>query len=228
MSDEKKKDSKVIKPKSWIERLAERAGYMKKIGEVKRSFEETKLGDTSVSILQDQKLAERIQVLDILMFAMNKAIPDDVPPKARVKILKDRLDLLDQAIQMIAAPYARAGNYPRYSKLLHGWNVTYSVGSSWITRVGMYFTANDVDPKNINLKNNLNDDNSRSLSDNSIVVYDLQLALIQHIFPDAKDVLGYCFKDEDVAVKAVTVVQNMMPQQGFGSGMNINRETENM
>jgi hypothetical protein len=223
MSDEKKRD-KQTKPKNWVQRLAERFGYTKKVGEHKSSFEETKLGDTSVSILQDMKLQERLDVLNILMTKMTQEIPNKWAPKQKVKSLKERLDLLDTCIQAMAAPSARGGTYPRYSRLLHGWNSWYGLASSWITRVDIYFTSNDVDPVK-----GLDAEVSQTLSDNNIIAADLQLALVQHVFPDAKDVIDYCFKDEDIAVKAVTIVQNMMPPapQGFG-GSNIADITKNM
>ena len=221
-TNERKKDDK-NKPKNWIQRLAGIFGYTKKVGEYKSSFEETKLGDTSVSILQDMKLKERLEVLDILMFKMNQEIPNKWAPKQKVKVMKERLDLLDQSIQLMAAPSARGGSDKRYSKLMHGWNSWYGLASSWIARVDIYFTSNDVDPVK-----GLDAEVSQTLSDNNIIAADLQLALVQHVFPDAKDVIDYCFKDEDIAVKAVTIVQNMMPPTGYSQGLNVNRDTESM
>ena len=82
MSDEKKRD-KQTKPKNWVQRLAERFGYTKKVGEHKSSFEETKLGDTSVSILQDMKLQER----------MSAAAKNFTQPEAANKIAREIINI---------------------------------------------------------------------------------------------------------------------------------------
>jgi hypothetical protein len=188
------------KKQSWIARLAEKVGYEKK-NEHKQFFDTTNLAEAAVQIMQDRKLSERLDAMDILNFAMIKEIPSSWSPKEQMEALRERAETFNQMIQMIAAPYARSGNYPSYSRLMHGWNKMYGIALSWITMTEMYFTDNDSN----------NDSTRKTLSDNTIIVNSLRLALTHHIFPDAYDVIAYCYKDEDVRPKAVTVIQSTMP-----------------
>jgi hypothetical protein len=215
MSETKKK----IEPKkNWIERVAEKFGY-KKDSTPKKDFEITSLADGSVRTYKDRKLEERIEAIEVLIYAMTRPIAETYAPKVKVKMLKERLDTFDQMIQMIAAPYARGGDDPKYSKLMHGWNRMYGIASSWIIMTETHFTENDVTDEQTD---------SKTLSDNTIVVNDLHRSLVHHIFPDGKDVLDYCFKDADVQPMAVTVVQSMMPLGGMGAQIDVNKNTEGL
>jgi hypothetical protein len=187
--------------------------------------EETKLADGIITSLMDKKLGDRIELVDILMFALNKEVVDSATPKEKVKALKLKLNVLDEIIQKTASPYAAGGDHPRYSKLMHGWNAMFGLGSSWVQRTEWYFTEDD----NPNRKAVQDFVSNRVLSDNNVIIHNLELALTQHIFPPAKDVLGYCYKDEDVRPSLVTIIQSAMPPQpqGFG-GSNIGDLTKNM
>jgi hypothetical protein len=218
MTEEKRKEKK---SKSWIDRLAERVGYTRK---VKGSIaEETKLADGIITSLMDKKLDQRIELVDMLLSALNKRVEDNVTPKEKVKALKFKLDILDEVIQKTASPYAAAGNNPRYAKLVSGWNRMFGLGSSWVQRTEWYFTEDD----NPNRKAVQDFVSNRVLSDNNVIIHNLELALTQHIFPPAKDVLGYCYKDEDVRPSLVTIIQATMAPTG-APGLNINKAADEM
>jgi hypothetical protein len=219
-TEDKKRDDK---KKSLLDKLAERFGFQRKPkGTI---YEELKLGDGTITALLDKKLGERIETIDILMCEMNKEVSENLTSKQKVKELKTRLDLLDEVIQKSAAPYARGGDNPKYSRLMHGWNATYSIASSWIQRTMWYFTEDDNPSGGIkDMKDFIS---TKALSDNAVIIHNLQLSLIQHIFPDAKDVLCYCYKDADVRPSLVTIIQSMMPPTGR-PGVNINQETADM
>jgi hypothetical protein len=210
------------KRKSMLDKIAEKFGFQR--NRTKQPiYDEINLGDFSVRAISDRRLADRIEMVQMLITELRKPINSNATPKQKCKILRSRLDSLNEILQCAAAPYGRGGDAPRFAKLLHGANQLFMLASAWCITTESQFCDNDFVPTSDDLETS-----GRYVSDNEIVVHNLELSLAQHIFPDMFDALDYCFQSADVSEKAVLVLQSMVPPNPNGQSQNIGRESEAM
>lgn len=164
-----------------------------------QDYIEDNIGGNSLRIVSDGKLERREATYRELLTAMNLAIAE-TECAGYITELQERLAVVHLTISLIAQPYARAGDNKQFAKLVHGWNKMYSVSWCWCIQ---------------DLTNHKND------GLNLTAAHRLHFGLVNHIFPDAFDTLGYCYRDMDVRERAVTVIQTMMPMMGGGGGETI-------
>lgn len=177
--------------KGFLKRLTDRFQHPPE----KDTIEMT-LGDQGIKVAKDTRLSDRFASIYDLHNLMMAPI-ETTDPEQYLKELKNRLDTMDLAINLIASPYARAGDYPQYRRMMRGWSSWYAIASSWIQRTSDYWfnpESNPIDYGPMDLGAYV-----RMLHD------DIQ----KHVFKDAFSVLNFCFRDKDVSVHAVTVIQNL-------------------
>jgi hypothetical protein len=119
----------VDKP-SWMQRAKNLFGSSddKEEKEIEKSLH--KLG---IDILKDQKLEHRIK----LLMQFHDLITSEIKAGSLVEYvadLKDRQDLVNEAIYEISAPYARSIDFPRLGQAIHGWGRWNASAKSWILR----------------------------------------------------------------------------------------------
>jgi len=187
------------KKKSFRQRLSEVLWKEKKPTYLKKQME-----GMGISILSDEKLEDRLKKLQKLQEAIMEPIEAE-DDEEYVTALKDRLDVLNQIIYQIAAPFARSGDFPKFSKMLHAWSRLYASASSWLLRTQDYYIR----------KANGEEDDSISVSlgfgtvNIKMMVRFLHDVLQKHIFKDGFLILGKCFMDRDVSERAAIVIQTM-------------------
>lgn len=185
-------------------------GYIAKKGTEKQiEYQDEKITGNAIRIVADRKLENRLEEYKILLDLLEEEIKAENLHEY-VTELKDMVKTMHSAISRIAGPYARSGDNLRFAKLMHGWNRWYASAMSKCERVDKFFATGD------GAEREKTADAFSSI--NSIAVHNLHMFLIQHVFPDAFDVLNYCFRDADVRERAVTVIQTMVPQQSFSGG----------
>ena len=183
----------------------------------KLESEEQTLAHKGIQILSDGKLEHRIHLLIQLEKEITKPI-ETVNLTTYIEELKDRTDILNNAILQIAMPYARSGNDPTYARKVRGWTQMYALATSWILQ------AEGMIPKEKTAENEEKAENDQYNLDNDegnieILIHMLHRNLQAFIWKDAFYFLGVCFMDVDIAPTAATVVQTMIPARG-GEGLN--------
>ena len=185
--------------KGWLQKLANRFQHPQQ----KETIEYT-LADEGIKVAKDTRLDSRLAALYDLHNLISSKI-ESTTPKEYLSELKTRLDYVNLAIINIASPYARAGDYPQYRRMLRGWASWYAIASSWIQRTEDYFLTEENNPIDA------------GIVDTGIFVRMQHDVIQKHVFKDAFTVLNCCFRDKDVSVHAVTVIQSMqMPMMGGG------------
>ncbi len=216
--DEKKVYVRKEKKPSWLERH----GFMfgtKPQGEIKQ----LKMHEFGVSVLTDGKLEGRMKALMSFKEDFMQGIEDD-DLKTYVTNLEDRVQLLNDAIVEIAAPYARAGTSPRFAKLMRGWTKWYRLGKTGILEVKSWVheqekedetkDSNDTQPTDKKKRTEID----RMLTDRSSInirndIHYLHNFLNLTVFSDGFFALSLCFMDKDVSERAATVIQTMNQQK---------------
>lgn len=168
------------------------------------------LPEHSVKLIQDKRLLERKEEYITLMKLLNEPI--------KYTTLNEYIDELSDMVKMthltvcdVAGIYARSGDDQRFARMLWGWDGLYSLHLGDCLRVKFYW-GND---------NPMNDKKDHMYLQQ---VVHLHLALINHYFCKAFNVLNYCFRDVDVRAQSVTVIQNMQP--AYGQNVDVNRAAE--
>lgn len=191
------------KKKSFTDKLTE---FFKE--PEKKDHMETRLSDLGVTVATDTKLQSRIALLEKLFDYINTEI-QTTDPKEYLQEIKKKLDNLNTVISTVAGPYARAGNNPRYQRLMRGWSSWYALASSWILRSFDYFLEQEADPVEYGQLN------AKS------PIKSLYNAFTLHVFKDAYLALAYCFFDKDVSPQTVTVIQTFQQNKAqlpYGQG----------
>ncbi len=134
------------KKKGWRELAQEVFGFGQKKDE--KSFERT-LHEAGVSVVSDRKLEERIKLLMQFEESVTEPITTD-NLQDYLGQLRTKTDLMNHAIYRIAAPYARAGTYPVFGRMLLGWSKIYASSKSWILRTEDVIGKDKKKPDNKN------------------------------------------------------------------------------
>jgi len=194
------------KKKGWRQRLSEVLWKEKKPTYLKQKME-----GMGVSILSDQKLEDRLKKLQILQEAIMEPIEAEDDEEKYITALQERLDVLNQIIYHIAAPFARSGDFPKFSKMLHGWSRLYASSSSWLLRTQDYYIrkANGEEEDSISVSLGFGSVNIK------MMIRFLHDVLQKHIIKDGFLILGKCFMDRDVSERAAIVVQNVQQTPRF-------------
>lgn len=182
--------------KPWYQRIADR--FRKPM---EKETIEYKLSDQGIKIAKDTRLQDRLNSLYELQTEIMKPIENEEASQYLAE-LKGRLDALNMTIMLTASPYARAGDYPQYRRMLRGWSRWYAIASSWIQRTEDYFIKAESNPLDY------------GVMDTDIFVRMLQDVLQKHVFADGFTVLNVCFRDRDVSERGVAVIHSIMPQKG--------------
>jgi hypothetical protein len=207
MSNDEKKEKVYVrteKKPSWLERH----GFMfgsKPSGEIKQ----LKMHELGVNVLTDGKLEGRMKALMSFKAAFMKNIENDDLSKY-VDNLENRVQLLNDAIVEIAAPYARAGTSHRFAVLMRGWAKWFALAKTGILEVKSWVREAQQTPKQ--------EESSLSLTDRSSInirndVHYLHNFLNLTVFRDGFFALSLCFMDQDVSERAATVIQSMVNPQ---------------
>src|SRR4030043_304315 len=105
-------------------------------GKKEEKFQKRSLEDVGISVVNDEKLEHRIELLMEFEDAMSEKMDWEVEGKPNLEkyceILKARTNLLHHAIYQIALPYARAGDKPQYARMIRGWTQEHAIAMNWI------------------------------------------------------------------------------------------------
>jgi len=164
-------------------------------------FTEEGMPEFGIRHFTDSKLENRLEAYRMLMQFINAKI-EATTLNEYVDELRERLELLFTTINLIAGPYARAGDHADFAKLMHGCSQLYHIAYGFCLKAELYF-AND---EPIDMK--------KPVGMNHVVIHNLHLTMVNHVFPNLFDGINYCFRDPDVRPTAVTVVNSMMPYMG--------------
>ena len=213
MSEEKKVYVRKEKKPSWLERHGFMFGNKPNQGEIKQ----LKMHEFGVSVLTDGKLEGRMKALMSFKEDFMKGI-EDKELTTYVANLENRVQLLNDAIVEIAAPYARAGTSPRFAILMRGWTKWYRLGKTGILEVKSWVEQQQ--------QTKTSDSRTLSLTDQSSInirndVHYLHNFLNLTVFSDGFFALSLCFMDKDISERAATVIQTMVQSHqqlpyGFG------------
>ena len=123
-------------------------GVREKIEEVfkKQRKEESfskQIGALGIKVLSDKKLENRTELVNSLHIEFERPIEevlqDDykIPLEAqtpfdRLKVMRDRLLLLNRLMKLISVPYGRGGSESVYREIMFGWELLYSIASDII------------------------------------------------------------------------------------------------
>jgi len=123
-------------------------GVREKIEEVfkKQRKEESfskQIGALGIKVLSDKKLENRTELVNSLHIEFERPIEevlqDDykIPLEAqtpfdRLKVMRDRLLLLNRLMKLISVPYGRGGSESVYREIMFGWELLYSIASDTI------------------------------------------------------------------------------------------------
>ena len=174
-------------------------------------YQEVPITGYAIKVVADGILEERkIEYFKLLELLSERPEADNLYDY--LSDLWDMLQTTHSCVLRIGGVFATAGSDARFAKLMHGWDKLYSNTVSKCIRVRMFW-ANSKEKK------------MGDYSIDEIHIRNLELFMWHLVFPDAFDVLNYCFKSEDVRARSVTLIQNMMPQQhnlpfGFGPQQN--------
>lgn len=177
-------------------------------------YKEEHITGLALKIVADGKLENRIDEYNKLLDLLSQEIKATTVRGYIIELI-DMLKVTHSCIMRIAGVYARAGDNPRFAKLMHGWDKLYSNSMSKCLRA-LWFWGNDP---------NLPLGNYETV--NEINVRNLHLTLVHHVFSDAYDVLNYCFRDQDVRERSVTMIQSMNPVMPRGTGLNSQQPLSN-
>jgi hypothetical protein len=147
----------VDKP-SWIKRAEDLFGSR---GDQDDKELEKSLHKLGLDVLKDQKLEHRVKLLMQFHDMINAPIKTTSLTEY-IKELKDREDLINEAIYEISAPFARSLDFPQIGKAFHGWGRLNASAKSWILR------SDDIirkaEEKNGNKKELVKETESKQLS----------------------------------------------------------------
>lgn len=132
--------------------------------------------------------------------------------KERMEELLDQMHMVNSCVQRVGGVYAGAGSDADSAKLMRGWDKLFSNQVSKAKRIMEWW----ADEKKVTSENK---------HIHEIHVRNFEIGVLWHLlYPDAFDVLNYCFKEPQGTT--VTVLQTMGQQ--YGAGIDINKATENM
>jgi len=193
-------------------------------GQTEGREETDEMATQGVTILQDKKLAARLQALQSLFDELEAEITA-ATPIAYIEELDKRLSMLNRAIHSLAAPYYRAGTNPAFREMVEGWTLWHSLAKTWIgavkDRVMAVTMQEGKNGKSQSLLNNM-DTSADKLGLASITAIDIETlvrrlhhVMIMHVFQDGMLVLAGSFLGEDVAPSHAIVVKTTGQHGGF-------------
>lgn len=161
-------------------------------------YEDQTLSAAGIRISSDGKLEQKQQDIDYTLSQMEEDYSED--PAKIVDQLEDRLMLLHKTITKHAAPYALGGDNTVGALMMYGWNRLYFVGLKWVVKARRYWLT-DVDDEI-----------------NKIHIHNMQIGILNWMFPDAFCVLAYVYHKPEVRERNITVLQPAMMNPMMGGG----------
>jgi hypothetical protein len=155
------------------------------------------LPEHAVKIVMDKKLSERQVEYEKLLELVNEPVDVD-NLNSWINELIDMVKCTNSCVLRIAGIYAGAGDTARGAKIMRAWNVIHSI------YIDHCLSAKRFWGNSVKLKEGVK-------TINQIHVENLEVALHNHYFRRAYDVLSYCFKEKDVRPFSVTMIQSVSP-----------------
>jgi len=167
--------------------------------------ERLELSDTlaklGIHVYTDKKLERRIEALERLFDVIEREIETE-DPEEYLTILKDKLNFVNRAIQVIAAPYYRAANNPAFRLLMEGWHLWYALAINWV-----YAVEDRIKQlQRIEMEAETETERQLALINIKTLIRRLHGVLHMHVFKDAFLVLSVSYQKRDVTPSyAITV-----------------------
>lgn len=169
------------------------------------------LGALGITLLQDKKLAQRLEAVQSLFDDLEAKITTD-EPLAYIAELNRRLDMLNRAIHSLASPYYRSGSNANFRQMMEGWTLWHSLAKTWISSI-------EDRIRTVYVTNGQKQDLPNIASiDIETLVRRLHSVLVMHVFQDGLLVLAESYLAEDVGPSTATVVQTAGQHGGFDIG----------
>lgn len=176
-----------------------------------KEYEQEPITGMALKIVTDGKLENRLIEYNKLLELLDGEIKS-VTVREYILELIDMLKTTHSCILRIGGVYARSGDNPKFAKMMRGWDKLYSNTLSKCLR-SLWFWGNNPNEKIGTFE-----------SMNEVNVKNLHLAMVHLTFNSAFDVLNYCFRDDDVRERSVTMIQSMNPMMPRGGGLNRQEE----
>ena len=163
------------------------------------------LPEHAVKIVMDKKLQERMAEYQEFLKLINQPIQATTVNEL-IDEITDLVQVTNTCVLRVASVYADAGDTKGGAKLMRGWNTLASIYIGHCECCKIWFSSDaKLDDQHLPIQ--------------LTHIQNLRLALRNHYFRQAQNVLSYCFKDKDVRPFSVTLIQSMsplQPQQGQG------------
>jgi hypothetical protein len=218
MSEENRVYVRKEKKLSWLERHGLMFGGKAQKGETKTMS----MGEMGIAVLADGKLEGRMKALMSFKQEFMQGIESE-NLETYIANLENRVQLLNDAIVEIAAPYARAGSNRRFAILMRGWAKWFTLGKTGILEVKSWVREAQQTQKPEDGMTRLTDRSSINIRND---VHYLHNFLNMTVFRDGFFALSLCFLTEDVSERAAVVIQSMQPMRS--SGIDVNKEAEDL
>lgn len=95
---------------------------------------EERISRLGIDVVSDRKLADRIQLINLLHDTIEAPIKADNVLE-RLNVVRDRLQSVNRGLKVVSVPYGRAGDNNMYREAMRGWERLYSVAMDVISTV---------------------------------------------------------------------------------------------
>lgn len=205
-----------------------------------------KLADYGITVIQDERLKDRIEAMEFLHEFVETPIDWDykveehkdkdgkvikkarwmppthkLSPEEKIEKLNVKTHVIDRLMRKISIPYGRGGTMTWYGEAMKGWEKLYALAQEIISNIKNRMVEAEIYSKIF--KKLENTDQTIKLSNKPIInkedlVHKLEAFLIVEVYRYALWVSDVSYYESDVTPAPSIVVQQMTSERGGGPG----------